>query len=373
MRQKCRIKWPQPSLFACVVAFAAVELLPSVECRRPTQLQWPSKLSHRAGAVAHSGRASAHAAEHSGESQVIVGEDRIDAASLVQDEVAENHIQNRSNLLRGNGRGRVQSQGLATDYSFGADGTNASNGGNASSALQMAVKAEWVEPDVAALNLGMRLHGAEDRHCLRDGAGDRVGCTVECHCGFGSRCYPRFVLFGGTKDPFSGKQWFDIGVCDVDMRLPLFVGLLLFVGFFLGFLVFWRRSYPLRPKDFHNMPWGDLVTAAMFEPQVFGDQSSVPSSGAGVFASSPGNEVRISARARVATPTFRGAPVASPEESACTLVSNADLSRVRETSTPTFWPRDMSTPTFRPYSSAAPVPWPEETIPERGESGVSLG
>merc|ERR1712154_344833 len=139
---------------------------------------------------------------------------------------------------------------------------------------------------------------------------------------------------------------FDIGVCDVDMRLPLVACLLLFVGFFLGFLVFWRRSYPLRPKDVRNMPFDDLVTAAMFEPQVFGEQSSAPSSGAGVFASSPGTDVRISARARVAMPTFRAAPTASPE--------------------------DLSTPTFRPHSPTAPVSWPEESIPERGESGLSL-
>jgi len=90
--------------------------------------------------------------------------------------------------------------------------------------------------------------------CLYNELGERVGCVADCSCGWGSRCYPRFVLLDDAGDQFSGRRWFNIGVCDVDMRLPLVLSLILFAGVFFGFIACYRWQFPLRPKEYTTIP-----------------------------------------------------------------------------------------------------------------------
>lgn len=103
----------------------------------------------------------------------------------------------------------------------------------------------------------------QDAYCPANREGDRVGCARGCGCGFASRCYPRFVLKEDVEDPLQGQDWVNIGVCDIDMRPPLIVGMVLFIGFLLGGVITHRKAYPLRPIPFSkSLPWEEVMAGS---------------------------------------------------------------------------------------------------------------
>lgn len=200
--------------------------------------------------------------------------------------------------------------------------------------------------------LRSKLHSLQDGQCLMNPEGDRVGCVADCSCGVGARCYPRFVLVDDTQDPFTGKQWFNIGVCDVDMRLPLLGALGFFTVLFLGFLVCWRRTYPMRPKEYApSLPWEEAAAASFNTPQ---DTSMGGPSAGGIGAhhhhtmtASPfhhvGNHIGYSG-----SPSARSAALSSGG-GASGRPGGGSLA-------------------FMPAPVLNPVPWPQESLPLGGSA-----
>lgn len=114
--------------------------------------------------------------------------------------------------------------------------------------------ARFINATLGTRALRQRYRALHNGSCIPNSDGERVGCSADCSCGFGSRCYPRFVLIDDAED----RRWFNLGVCDVDMRLPFTLSLVLFGCFFFGILMCHRWKSPMRPKEYYLDDFEDV-------------------------------------------------------------------------------------------------------------------
>lgn len=135
----------------------------------------------------------------------------------------------------------------------------------------------------ATRELTRRFSMGADIQCIQN-LGDTMGCSADCPCGFGKRCYPRYALIEGEGSGPGDAARFDVGVCDVDMRLPLVSGFFFFSVFFLGQLIYLRKKYPLTRKEFiQSTTWHEVnILAAAPEPLGSATAEGVAESAAGL-------------------------------------------------------------------------------------------
>lgn len=161
--------------------------------------------------------------------------------------------------------------------------------------------------------------GAELRRgCLASSTGERLGCEVECRCGWSEQCYPKYILVGGEphqgRDPLEWvKARVNVGVCGTAMPVLMFLSSTLFatlLGCVVAVRVFsvapidddernadgaWKgpvlkimvppSSEPLSPKSSRSSP----VNIGHANPVFFGASSPSPSptASAATFPQSP--------------------------------------------------------------------------------------
>jgi len=148
----------------------------------------------------------------------------------------------------------VAAPGTVAAFSLAGAGDASSSSSEVHQATRHLSQLDAVE---ATRQLVKRFGLGTNDQCLQVSLGDRVGCVADCQCGFGRRCYHRYALIGGEGGAVGNAARFNLGVCDVDMRVPLAWGLFFFIVLFLGSLVLVRLKSPLlKHQNFTNaMDW----------------------------------------------------------------------------------------------------------------------
>lgn len=109
-----------------------------------------------------------------------------------------------------------------------------------------------------AHKFNLDLMGAE-KDCIADRT-ESLGCFSDCECGWRHKCFTRYMLVDDGKGNTEG---FNVGVCDVDMRVMLTGSITFFSLFWLGGLVFMRLKFPLQRKEFfQTVQWDEVIRTA---------------------------------------------------------------------------------------------------------------